>query len=150
MAKKTRYARSTPVIRLRRNISKISLQASIVLDRLNAWKSSANDRVLTALAEAQKIWELAKTLDGQVEALESAGFVPPRRVDAYQPAAGDRVAIAEKFRARYDKIYEGVMEEDPNFLDDLMVRSLQPTGDVVVQRGKRTPFAVRKSHIVRV
>ena len=169
-ARRTRYRRSTPVIRLQRNVGKIVYLISLGLSRLRDWQGSATrgsatrgsairgpearargcEVVERALAVASEVAEKSVELDDLVSDLEVSGFVPPKRSNVYQPEVGDHVQICDRARPRYRQLYEKQLREDPEMLDDLVVVKTLPSGEVVVQRGRHTPFVARKSHLCPV
>jgi hypothetical protein len=169
-ARRTRYRRSTPVIRLQRNVEKIVYLISLGLTRLRDWQESATRRSATrgsatrgtapratgsevverALAVASEVAEKSVELDDLVSNLEASGFVPPKRSTAYQPEVGDHVQICDQSRPRYRQLYDRQLREDPKMLDDLVVVKTLPSGEVAVQRGRRTPLVARKSHLCPV
>ena len=148
--KKTKYKRSTPVTRVRRNVEKVGRHARLVTERLETWRSSGEDRVLASIGICQDIEHKTKLLDGCVAKLEAAGFVPPRKSAAVCLEEGQHVRVVDKHRPKYLEAFAIVLREDPDFLDDLVVATLLPTGEVSVQRGKRTPFIVRKTHLAPI
>jgi len=143
------YRRSTPVIRLRRNVDKIVRHAALCKDRLDIWKASTNSEVEGAIKSVEAILELVKRLAGHVDRLVSSGFVPPRRIPAWQPAKGDRVRVVDDHRLKYEEAFASVLKSDPEMLDDLVVVETLSSGEVSVQRGRKMPFLVRKSHLSR-
>ena len=164
-ARRIRYRRSTPVIRLQRNVEKIVYLISLGLDRLRDWQESATRRsasrgteiqtnghevVERALVVASEVAEKSVELDDLVSDLEASGFVPPKRSTAYQPEVGDRVQICDRARPRYRQLYEQQLREDPKMLDELVVVKIMPSGEVSIQRGRRTPLVARKSHLCPV
>ncbi|HAW09989.1 MAG TPA: hypothetical protein DCX12_02745 [Chloroflexi bacterium] len=148
-ARRRKYTKTTPVIRLRRNVEKIGRHAELGRERLLAWKSDDPD-VAAALALTEKIEADARDLVGRVVALEKKGFCPTRHYNVWAPAVGEVVRITEEYRSKYEAIYASVLESDSRMLDELVVHSTLPTGEIVVQRNKKTPFAVRKSHLAPV
>jgi hypothetical protein len=144
---KQHYRRSTPPIRLRRHVEKLLMHSRLVVERLEVWKSSGSSLVEAAADEVRKVLAASRSLDEYVGALVDSGFVPPLRVAAWRPEPGQHVRVADKHRGKYSEMFERVIEADPGMLDDLVVDKILPTGEVVVQRGRRTPFAVRKSHL---
>lgn len=147
---KIRYRRSTPVGRLRRNVEQSGYHNGLAIGKLRGWQASDDQRVERALAIASEVAERNVALGEQVGILEESGFVPPRRWRAYQPEVGHRVRILDKHRDRYRLLLERQLEEDPKMLDDLLVTRVLPSGEVAVQRGRRTPFLARKSHLGQV
>jgi len=147
---KSAYRRSTPVIRLRRNVDKIERHAVLCQDRLEVWRSSGDGRVEAALRAVTGVKERVVELLGLVDALERDDFVPPRRMLPWRPSKGDRVKVATEHRGRYEDAYAKVLRSDPNLLDELVVVDLLSSREILVQRGRRTPFIVRKSHVVRL
>ncbi len=148
--KKNQYRHTTPVMRLRRNVEKIARHAELCHDRLMVWKRSEDPVVEQALSLVTAITQQVRDLDEQVEKLDQGGFVPPHRTPAWQPSPGETVRIANAYLAKYAQLYEKILKEDPEFLDGLLVVKVLSTGEVIVRKGKRTPFIVRKSHLVPV
>lgn len=147
-AKKNSYRRTTPVTRLRRNVEKIAKHAELCRDRLEVWKRSEDPWVALALANVEAIELQVLQLDSRVLELDKSGFIPPHRTPSWQPMSGDLVKVTDAYRSKYEQLYEKVLHEDPEMLDNLTVTKVLTSGEVLVRRGKRTPFVVRKSHIV--
>jgi len=152
---KTRYRRSTPVIRLRRNVGKISRLADLVAERLEGWSSSrggaADADVVKALSSVTVLRGAVSRLDEEVARLESKSFVPPRRSTSYQPKVTDHVRVIDRYRRRYVPGLSSALASDPEYLDDLVVSTVSGRGEVWVRRGPLdTPFVVRKSHLAPV
>lgn len=148
--KKNQYRHTTPVTRLRRNVEKISRHAELCRERLNVWRRSEDPVVELALVAVDLIEQQARLLDDQVVRLDVAGFVPPHRTPPWQPILGDVVKVANAYLAKYEQLYEKILREDPEMLEGLIVSKVLDSGEVLVRRGKRTPFVVRKSHVVLV
>jgi len=144
------YRRSTPVGRLRRNASKIARHASLVSIRLDSWKNgvASDKRLLEAEKIVSEIVEASSRLDAVMGKLEKSKFVPPKRSNALSFEIGQHVAIGPKYRGKYGLVFATVLNEDPHLLDDLVVQNILPSGEVVVQRKRRTPFLVAKSHLM--
>lgn len=149
-SKKNQYRHTTPVTRLRRNVEKIFRHAELCRDRLEVWKRSEDPVVDQALAVVGLIEQHARQLDDQVVRLDVAGFIPPHRTPAWQPMVGDVVKVANAYLDKYGQLYEKILREDPDMLVNLVVVKVMTSGEVLVRRGKRTPFVVRKSHVVLV
>jgi len=147
LAKPTRYKRSTPVVRLKRNVEKILRHCDLVMTRLETWRSSESSSVLGAIVLTDALRDQALKIHAIIDALDKTGFVPPRKQAAWQPGVGEHVAVLPKHRDKYAEALEEVLREDPQLLDDLLVTKITKAGEVVVRRGKRTPFWVRKSHL---
>ena len=148
MAPKThRYRRSTPVIRLLRNSEKITRHAELAIARLEAWKSSGDPRVLSALEKSAVVLDLAEEICSKIAELDNLGFVPPPKDTSWQPEVGQHVAISSPYRQRYAETLEEALREDPGTLDDLVIMKCTTSGEIMVRRGRRTPFCVRKSHL---
>ena len=149
--KKIHYKRSTPVIRLRRNVQKLGKNAELVSNRLKSWQAANDSDLASAYALVVEIQKAIVKLDTCVGKLETNGFVPPKRSSAVIFEDGDAVSVLDKYRAKYETAFEKVLKEDPHLLDELSVlKTIPESGEVVVQRGQRTPFLVRKSHIVHI
>jgi hypothetical protein len=145
--KKRTYRRSTPVLRLRRTAEKVVYYNSLGLGRLRSWQVAQNELVDRCLAVATVIAEKSVLLGDLLLGLESSGFVPPKRWQSYQPEVGHRVRIADRFRPRYEQLYERQIKRDPEMLDDMVVVKVVPSGEVAVQRGRHTPIVSRKTHL---
>jgi hypothetical protein len=148
--KKNRYRHTTPVTRLRRNVDKIFRHAELCRDRLEVWKRSEDPVVAQGLVVVGLIEQQAKQLDDLVVRLDETGFIPPHRTPPWQPMVGDLVKVASVYLGKYGQLYEKILKEDPDMLMCLVVVKVLTSGEVLVRRGKRTPFVVRKSHIVLV
>ena len=146
------YKRSTPVARLRRNVEKLAKNATLVADRLEAWRSSTPDPVLESAHDVvRKVQKLVKKLDGRTVELESNNFMPPKHSASVSFEPGQDVMVVSRFRRKYELVFEKILRADPDMLDGLVVVGPVPsTGEVVVRRGRRTPFVVCKTHIVGV
>jgi hypothetical protein len=151
VVKPPKYRRSTPVIRLRRNVAKLARHADLVVDRLNSWGASEDPSLGAVLETVMTVVDYILQLDAQVGVLEDTGFVPLRRSAAIVFDVGQEVAIIAKHRQKYREAFESQLKEDPMLLDGLVVRKIiKASGEVVVQRGSRTPFIARKSHLTLV
>jgi hypothetical protein len=131
-------------------VDKIARHAELCRARICAWisaDSEASSDLTTAGNLAERIENLAAELDSKVDLLEAAGYVPQKPSEVWRPGDGDKVTIAPKSRSRFEAIFAAALKDDPTMLDELVVRSILPSGEIVVQRGKRTPFPVRKSHL---
>ena len=149
--RRSRYTRSTPVSRLRSNVAKLVKNADLVANRLKSWQSSENQSLMNAHDVIRDIQKSIVRLDSHVEELQKVGFIPPKRNSTIVIEEGQTVAVIGKYRAKFETAFEAVLKEDPKLLDELVVKKIIPTsGEIVVQRGHRTPFIVRKSHLVLV
>ena len=144
------YRRSTPVIRLRRNVEKLAKHAELCRERLAAWKASKHPVVDKALEAVTLLEGVVCQVDSLVGELERTGFVPPRKVVVWQPAPGDVVRVADHYLSQFLEIYADVVRDDPDMPNELVVQKCTTKGGVVVQRRKKMPLAVRKSHLVLV
>lgn len=143
-----KYKRSTPVIRLRRNVTKNIYLVSLVLDRLRDWSRSDDSRVEGCLVVASEISRMSAELDEKVAELQESGFVPPPKSDVYHPEPGDHVRVLDQSRERYQQLYEGLLRANPKMLDDLVVVRVLPSGEVALRRGRSETLVVaRKSHL---
>lgn len=150
MPRKTnKYKRSTPVIRLLRNVEKLERNGELVLNRLTSWKLDEDEQLENAMVKTKKIMDLLEELRAEVEELVDIDFVPPKRSSAVFFEEGDPVSVSEKHRSRYEEAFQKVIAEDENFLDELVVVRVMESGEITVTKGKRTPFIVRKSHLVQ-
>lgn len=146
--KTTKYKRSTPVIRLLRNVEKLERNGELVLNRLTSWSVDGDSQLDPATSKITKIMLQLAELREVVEKLEDAGYVPPKRSSAISYDEGDPVSVAPKHRAKYEEAFQKVIGEDPSFLDQLVVVRIMESGEITVTKGKRTPFIVRKSHLM--
>lgn len=144
------YRKSTPVIRLRRNVDKISRHAQLCKDRLGVWRSAGDPDVDGAVRAVEGVMTEVGRLAEHVEKLVASGFIPPRRVPAWKPAKGEHVRVVDGHRQKYEEAYASFIKQDPTMLDDLLVVEHLSSGEVSVQRGRRTPFLVRKSHLAKI
>jgi len=138
------------VVRLQRNVEKMIKHAELCRDRLEVWKVSQDPGVDRALELVSALVSDVSLLNEQVGALEKSGFVPPKRTVVWQPAQGDVVRVTDEQRGQYEEIYASVLKDDPEMLQELVVQRCTSKGGVVVQRKKRMPFAVKKSHLALV
>jgi hypothetical protein len=149
MIKKTnKYKRSTPVIRLLRNVEKLERNGELVLNRLISWSVDGDGQLDQPTTKITKIMSQLAELREVVEKLEDSGYVPPKRSSAISYDEGDPVSVSPKHRGKYEEAFEKVISEDPNFLDELVVVRIMESGEITVTKGKRTPFIVRKSHLM--
>lgn len=147
--KKRDYTRRGPVGVVAQNVAKALRHSHLAAARLDGWVSCSDDPVLAqASGLALQVRADAASLAELVDRLVESGFVPPVR-DA-SLAAGETVAVKPEHRRRYEAAYEDLVRVDPGALDRLTVDRVLDTGDVLVRRGERTPFPVRKSHLTRV
>ena len=145
--KQRQYRRSTPVGRLRRNIVKVVRHASLVQDRIASWGEMGDGRVDKVGSKLSVILVLASEADKILEKMEGEGFVPPKKSSALVYEVGQQVMIAPKARDRYLSAFRQALNADPKLLDELVVDSLLPTGEVAVRHGKHLPFITPKSHL---
>ena len=147
-SKKNHYKRSTPVLRLRRNIFNLCKNADLVSKKLRSWQSSSDPDLAAAYEIVDDVQKSIVKLDACSVKLEMKNFVPPKRSSGVYFEEGQPVFVLDKHRQKYELAFEKVLKEDPHLLDELVVmKIISSTGEVVVQRGQRTPFIVRKSHI---
>lgn len=132
---------------MRGNVSKSARHASLLLDRLLSW-GSTDERLVELSAGSHAVLDKLASMDEILVALEDEEFVPPLKPRAVVFATGQGVRIAEKYRAKYREIYADVLLADSQYLDDLVVLKVLESGEVVVRRGRSTPFAVSKTHLV--
>lgn len=143
------YKRSTPVGRLRRNAQKIARHAKLVLFRLNSWSNGeADKRTASCRLIVNEIWKRSLVLNSAMGLLEKTGFVPPKRSSSMQFNVGQHVTIAPKYLDKYRQVFASVLKEDSSLLNDLVVETVLSSSEVVIRRGKRTPFLVAKSHLI--
>lgn len=157
------YRRSTPVGRLRSNAEKLKRHAALIGNRVRSWgridescavhvegSHNADFHVSKIVEIVDLILSTVGILDGLLLRLEQSGFVPPKPSSALVYTIGQHVAIAPRFMEKYRSIFESVLKSDPGLLDDLIVDGLPPSGEIVVRRGRRTPFMAPKSHLVAI
>lgn len=142
-----KYKPSTPVMRLLGNADKVLKQLDLMEVRLTAWKVSGDEDVVRALDEVQNVRQVVQDeLRTYVEALHTKGFVPPKQDgSSYEP--GQRFKVLLKYRPKYEEIFQDSLKTDPGLLDDLTLVQKLHSGELLVRRGSRRPFAVRKSHV---
>ena len=58
------------------------------------------------------------------------------------------MAIGPKYLDKYRQVFASVLKDDRSWLKDLTVVAVLASGEIVIQRGKSTPFPVAKSHLV--
>lgn len=131
------------------NATSVVRHAHLAAARLDGWRTADDPLVLEAGALALSVHADAIRLVGLVETLERSDFEPPARVDP-PLAAGERVQVKPEHRRRYELVYAQATRDDPGFLDDLVVEEVLETGEVLVRRGRRSPFPARKSHLQRL
>ena len=148
--KPRKYSRSTPVGRLRRNVAKSARNASLVIARIASWGKVDDDQVSQVVGRMGGIQVLACEADKLLERLEGEGFVPPKKSGALVYQIGQHVRISPESRSKYKVAFKQVLRDDPKFLDDLVVDNILPTGEVVVRRGRQSPFMAPKSHLLPV
>jgi len=146
--KKNHYKRSTPVIRLRRNIFKLCKNGELVVKKLRSWQASSDLDLAAAYDIVDGVQKSIVKLDAYAAKLELKNFAPPKRSTVVNFDKGEPVSVLNKHRPKYELAFERALREDPHLLDELIVvKTIPSSGEVVVQRGQRTPFIVRKSHI---
>ena len=114
---------------------------------MRSWDGVSDSRMAVAKAIVDEIMAGASRLDGVMKVLERTNFVPPRRSSALRYSVGQHVAISPKYRRKYVLVFAKALRDDRKLLSDLVVSNILPSGEVVVQRGKRSPFVVAKSHL---
>ena len=149
-SQKAQYRRSTPVGRLQRNVLKLERYAQLIKSRLVSWVSEDNDDLEVAMRHTSDIIRCLSQLKDAVDCLATLNFVPPKRSTALNFEEGEKVSVVKKHRGKYETLFEKTLKEDPGFLDELWVTKVLPTGEIAVRRGQRTPFIVRKSHLVAI
>lgn len=145
--RKIQYRRSTPVTRLARNVLKLERYAELILNRLSSWLVEGDASLVPSLEHVADVVQDIESLKKSVVRLEVDEFVPPKRSFAVVLAEGQAVSIAPKHREKYVVAFEKMIAACPNYLDELVVVKILPTGEILVQHGKHTPFIVRKSHL---
>jgi hypothetical protein len=141
------YRKSTPVGRLRRNAEKMSLHATLLMFRVSSWgvKDARLEEVSTA---ASLVVEASSKVCGILDELERSGFVPPEKRRAVAWEAGQKVALGDKFRAKYELAFRNELKDDGVYLDTLVVDNVLDSGEVVVRReGGGHSFIVPKTHL---
>lgn len=148
--RKTHYKRSTPVIRLLRNVDKLERHAHLILDRLSSWIADGSDVLVPAIEHTSNVMQDIIDLKADVTALGDGGFAPPKRSFVVVFVVGQKVAIAPKHREKYAVAFKMLLARDPSYLDELVIVEFLPSREILVRRGSHTPFIVRKSHLVAV
>ncbi len=145
--KPRRYRRSTPVGRLRRNAQKVLKHAGFIRRRVASWGADASELALVH-ERAKLVSEMAADMDGALGELEARGYEPPPRPSSPEYAPGDQVAVAVKHLDRYREALAGLMKDDPDMLEWLVVDRVLPSGELVLRRGKRVVLPmVPRSHV---
>ena len=144
--KPTKYRRSTPVGRLRRNVQKAARHARLAWERIASWRT--DDPRLKAVGEgAKSVTTISDEMDHALQVLEQEGWEPPVK-GPIAPAAGDRVAVIAKHRAKYAEALNDLLSSDPRALDELVVDRVLTSGELSLRRGKRLVLpAVPRSHV---
>jgi len=139
--RRLRYARSTPVGRLLKNIVKMRKVAAVTLARMSSW---GGDPALAA-AEGMITDADARLGDafGRMVTLEKAGWTPPKKRSVVVFEEGEQVQIAEKHRKKYLSVY------GRDVVDSLVVSKILDSGELAVKHGRAMPFIVSKSHVER-
>src|SRR5271157_2596959 len=149
-SRKKEYKRSTPVVRLQRNVLKLERYGELVLNRLSSWIADGDTSLVACLEDTANIMQDIASLKVSVDKLEAHGFVPPKRSFKLVFDPGQVVSIAPKHRERYALAFAKVIKDNPSYLDELSVVEILPTREILVRHGKNSPFMVRKSHLVAV
>jgi hypothetical protein len=145
-ARRRRYERSTPVGRAEKNLVKISRIGQLTLERLRSWIATPliDEDLDKAIAWLSECVAAAEETSSRVRGLMERGWSPPKRSSSVVYARGDHVRVNEKYRSKYLEIYA------LDVIHDLVVSKILPSGEVVVQHGRATPFIVAKSHLERM
>lgn len=139
-SRKRQYERSTPVGRALKNLTKIEKIGRLTFARLLSW--GEGDEELSAAVR----W-LSECLAANMEAtsritiLHEKGWSPPKKSSSISFEESDEVQIAPKYRDKYLEVYGS------DYLDDLVVSKVLPSGEIAVRHGRATPFIVAKSHL---
>jgi hypothetical protein len=144
---KRSYRKSTPIGRLRRNAVKASQHAELLRARVSSW-GDQDSRVVRVERLAGEVSVKADEVQGLLADLEDSGFVPPEKERSVTWEVGQRVAVGAKFRPKYEELFRDELERDPDYLNDLLVDKVLPTGEIGVRRRGRSPFPVPKTHLV--
>jgi hypothetical protein len=150
---KSRYRRSTPVLRLHKNVDKVYKISSLVRDRLSSWtRTSAPDpRVVRCLELVASSLETVQQISRGVRELDLSGYVPPARPKPTDYEVGEHVRVVKDHRAKYELTYKVQLANNSKLLDELVVHQKLPTGELVVRHTPRSqPIIVRKSHVARI
>jgi len=145
---KRSYTRRGPVGVVSQNVASVERHARLASHRLDSWAASGDRVVVEAREVSLRILHDAERLGELVCSMASSGFEPPERVDP-PLAPGEVVSVKPEHRRRYEVAYAQMVEDDPKALDELVVEKILETGEVLVRRGRRTPFPARKSHLAR-
>jgi hypothetical protein len=134
--------------RLRRNAEKMALHATLLMSRVSSWgvKDARLEEVSTS---ASVVVDASSKVCGILDDLERSGFAPPEKRRAVAWEAGQRVALGDKFRPKYEAAFPDELREDGEYLDDLVVEKVLVNGEVVVRREGKNPFIVPKTHLKR-
>ena len=148
-ARRRRYERTTPVGRVKKNLTKADRTLELVAVRLESWgargprESIGDSEVLDrALGKVQAARASVAEATAAVSVLEKEGFVPPRRSNVLVFEVGDQVQIGDKYREKYLAVYP------PMALKSLIVTKVLPSGEIAVKHEEHA-FIVPKSHLVR-
>jgi len=149
VARRGRYARSTPLGRVAKNFAKASKAAEMALARLSGWASQAEGATHVsppALEKAVALGRLVSSSSSEAETvlkeLETSGWRPPKKSLAVKFDEGDSVKVSKKHREKYLLVYPA------RVLKSLKVVKVLPSGEIAVRSGSST-FLVAKSHIER-
>jgi hypothetical protein len=128
------------------NVAQVVRHAHLAASRLDGWVASGDTVVAEAREVALRVHDDAVRLEELLGKLD--GFEPPAKTEP-PLAPGERVYVRPEHRRRYEVRYAQALEGDPEMLDDLVFEALLETGEVLVRRGRKTPFPARKSHLAR-
>jgi hypothetical protein len=128
----------------------MSKNVGLIADRLRSWQTGDDPSLDSPLDLINRVGKLVEQLDQEVHGLQISGYVPTKRSSAVIIEPSNHVAVKEDYRSSYELAFEKVLQQDPDLLNDLVVKKILPSGEVVVQRGTRTPFMARKSHLRRI
>jgi hypothetical protein len=144
------YRKSTPIGRLRRNADKVSKHASLLWSRVSSWGAVDDERVVTVEKMSSSIMSTSLEVDALLATLEDSGFVPPEKPRTVTWSRGQVVAVARKFRPKYEEAFRDDLRRDSGYLDGLVVVDVLTSGEVVVRRKTRSSFLLPKTHLVEV
>jgi hypothetical protein len=152
-SRKRRYARTTAVGRVLRNLAKGQKILALVRARFESWgalpvpskgaEPTGNSELLVPYRLVMAAVDGVDSTMREVVKLEKKGWAPPKKSWVVVFVEGDEVEISDKHRTKYLEVY------GKDVIADLIVSKVLPSGELAVRHGQRTPFIVAKSHLAR-
>jgi len=146
--KPKKYRKSTPLIRLRRNVEKIEREVKLVVKKLGWWEG---DEALKGVKDFT--FEVARRVSeiiSEIKKIESSNWVPPEKnVIKSKYEVGDLVGITSRVKDRYEKAFIDEIVVNPELLNHLVINNVLDTGEIVVKTTSNNLFLVVKSHLKR-